>query len=169
MAANHERGFTVTLYKPFSMDHENGTIQLPCLFPPEEDDPVIFQEYVEEIDYHVFKATITTDPLTSPNDSIVVVIFGCFQELAFIRPAKDTRWTKIYIGLKQKHVLDILLHNNKLYALELGHRIISFDILDPYDSKVMLVDYEHRYSSEYKPYLVKSLEGDILQVISCFK
>ena len=141
--------FSVTLYKPYSTLQENATIHLPCLFPPDIEDyePENFQELIDDCGYHIFKATITADPLTNPNDCMVVVIFSEFRELAFIRPTKDKTWTKI----------------------DLDDELISFDISDPYKSKFTWVGTQEPFTPTIKPYLLKSYEGDILQVIRYHK
>lgn len=157
--------FTVTLYKPYSMVHENSTkIHLPCLFPPEmdEENPESFREFVQDCGYHVFKATITADPLTNPDDYMVVVIFRYSLELAFIRPAIDSKWTKV--DLDQRGIFDILFHNNKLYVLKLEDELLSYDILGPSKSHVTLIEHTDHRDGYVKPYLVTSSEGDVLQV-----
>lgn len=72
-----------TLYKPFSENIENMTIQLPPSFLPE--DGLEHNARCREI--YVFKmTTITPDPVTNPKDIVIVVIFGEYCCLAYIRP-----------------------------------------------------------------------------------
>ncbi|KAL5570074.1 hypothetical protein UlMin_026649 [Ulmus minor] len=168
------KDYTVSLYNPYSMlvgNCNKYNIQLPILFPTQPfllpGDEYDFENFSddeseEDFDYHIFKATITADPLENPNDCTIAVIFGDSFNLAFIRLGKDTTWTKIDWGGSFD---DILPYNNHFYALDNLGRLISFDD-DPHNFNVNLVTRENlRTRVIYsKRYLVKSCGGDILQV-----
>lgn len=166
-----EEDFSVTLHKPFSMANEVATIRLPCLFPPSAEDDLdlgTIEPYIENCYDHISKATITADPLANPNDCVVVVIYGEIREVAFIRPAKDTTWTKV--DLKEKYVFDIVFHNNEFFALSFNSgRLESFDISDPRNVKVKLVVDGDDIFYLVKPYLVKSHSGELLRIDMDFR
>ncbi|PON66015.1 hypothetical protein PanWU01x14_112420 [Parasponia andersonii] len=178
--------FTITIYKPFPLAKEKSTIHLPCLFPPkaedsedeeEEEEDVSEEEEEEEededeedvmsnigetYDGHVYKALITTDPLANPNDCMVIVIFGEFRDLAYIRPAKDTKWTRINVKWP---LYDILLYkDHALYAIDNQRQLECIDISDPCNIKVNLVTTSRDLSGCVKCYLVRSSKGELLQV-----
>ena len=156
------KDFTVTLYNPYSVDIENATIHLPCLFPPKEEDinPDFLEEVMEEYDRHIYKATITADPITNPNDCMVVVLYHCDREIAFIRPTRDQVWTKI--DPNEWGFSDILFYNSKFYALQIHDRLLSYD-LDA--TKSVLINFNELHWSQIKSYIVRSNDGDILQVV----
>ncbi|KAL5570062.1 hypothetical protein UlMin_026637 [Ulmus minor] len=169
------KDYTVSLYNPYSMLVGNcNNIQLPILFPTQpfllpgdeyDFENVSEDESEEDFDYHIFKATITADPLENPNDCTIVVIFGENFRLAFIRLGKDTTWTKVDGHRVWGSFEDILSYNNHFYALDTEGELISFDV-DPHNLNVKSITTENlRTRVTYsKRYLVKSCKGDILQV-----
>ncbi|EXC57185.1 hypothetical protein L484_000735 [Morus notabilis] len=171
------KDWTVTLYKPYSMvkggNNIDTNILLPCLFPPDLEgffDPDGIIDYAEVYDYHIEKALLTADPLTNPNECMIVVIFGEMQELAIFRIAKDTTWTKIngYDHDNKQIMLeikDICHHNNQIYAVDVHGVLRSFDVTNPCNPTVNLV--APRRASDHssvKRYLVESYGGKLLQV-----
>lgn len=117
--------YSVRLYKPYYIDIEgdsimedgstdaNIKIELPRLFLP-----VNILDLITIYDYHVVKALITADPLANPNDCIIAVIFGEFWEIAFLRYARDTTWTKVKVNtILDNRFHDITYYNNQIYAV----------------------------------------------------
>ncbi|PON53134.1 hypothetical protein TorRG33x02_306140 [Trema orientale] len=176
------KDWTVTLYKPYSMVKEGNNldtcIRLPCIFPIEleydlDDPQAVFYKSmgidIENLyDYHVYKALITTDPLANPSECTVVVIFGPCNELAFLRLAQDTTWTKIEPTIS--FLSDDIMHFNGLfYAVnQTNGELISFDVTDLCDSTIKYVAPEvpnfAPQRTHIKRYLVESCGGEILQV-----
>ncbi|PON97348.1 hypothetical protein TorRG33x02_068150 [Trema orientale] len=133
---------TITLHKPYFISKDgisdvNTSVLLPSLFPPDDDfdpenDPLPegyndLEEYlniIEGYDYYVRKTLITADPLANPNDCTIVVIYGPFNELGWIRYGKDTTWRKIdeYCGFE-----DIVRYKNQLYAIKKKGELLAFD------------------------------------------
>lgn len=182
------KDWTITLYRPYFFVKEGNStidtsIHLPCLFPPEvhnfdgEDDGIddvdqlddLMDDREEIYDYHVHKAIITADPLESRNECIVMVIFGQFCELAFIRLAKDKTWTRIdrrdYI-----HADDILHYDNHLHALSFRGDLVSIGITDSCIStlKVLPEFPTDNEAKTIKRYVINSYGGELLQVVRYF-
>ncbi|PON90858.1 hypothetical protein TorRG33x02_132640 [Trema orientale] len=126
----------VTLYKPFAEKNEEKIIHLPPLFSEAE-----AQLYADVRQFRVKKmTTFTPNPVTKPNDLIIVVICGEFRTLAFIRPAKDSTWTFLRIRVKLNESLgyhtsfdDVVYYRDKFYALTIrGGVLASFNINDSF-------------------------------------
>lgn len=82
----------LTLFKPFLINRSNG--KLPTLFPPIDEDEL--KRHVKCRENYVLKVTTyTADPVANPNDLIVVVIYGEFRDLFYIRLAKDAMWNRV--------------------------------------------------------------------------
>lgn len=174
--------WTVTLYKPFAMVKEgDGTgdiisIHLPCLFPPhlEDDYDPDGIEYPNLHAFHIVKSLLTADPLAYPNECTLVVIFSDMLELASFRIAKDTTWTRIntYVDEnEQKHlppIDDICHYNNQIYAIDCHGVLRSFDVSTNscYPTVKLVTRHTRSFISGYADcrYLVKSCEGELLQV-----
>ncbi|PON33223.1 F-box domain containing protein [Trema orientale] len=181
----------LTLYKPFVESIENTVIHLPPLFPPTS--IWLLGKIARYREYYVMKmTTFTPNLLANPRDLILVVIFGECRKLAYIRPAKDSRWTCVLDGTVS-FFDDVVYHENKFYAITTKSALVSFDVTDLKESKTKLVIDEEPSSDEeeddeeqssdneeeddkneesdevveklfcYKRYLVESF-GDLLQV-----
>ncbi|KAL5570093.1 hypothetical protein UlMin_026668 [Ulmus minor] len=156
------KDYTVSLYNPYSTLVGNcNNIQLPKLFPPGVEYDFEDESDDEDFDHHIFKATITADPLENPNDCTIAVIFSDF-ELSFIRLGKDTTWTKVY---RRGLFVEIMPYNNHFYVLDNIGGLISFeDDLHNLNEKVIIDDLRTLVHYCSKKYLLKSCRGDILQV-----
>ncbi|GMN43364.1 hypothetical protein TIFTF001_012567 [Ficus carica] len=64
---------------------------------------------------------MTADPLANPDDCILVVLYGSYREMALIRPAKDTAWTKIVVD-DTTMPWDMMCQKNDMYVLLQGAR-----------------------------------------------
>ena len=182
--------YTISLHRPYFIskgdNDANTSVHLPCLFPPEvfddeEDDPPLdgrvddrldarfndpqSEYYIGErgYDYHVSKALITADPLTDPNDSTIIVIYGGLLELACFRYGNDTTWAKIADGFRGFE--DMVLYKNQLYAIDTCTRLISFD---PCNGTIKWVEptIKSWYAYLTKRYLLESC-GELLLLVRC--
>ncbi|KAL6280318.1 hypothetical protein ACE6H2_017199 [Prunus campanulata] len=125
-----EENLVVTLMNPFSMvegckEKENSIIRLPPL--------ASFYQF-GELDYHVYKATISADPILNAHDFIVTVIYGHFSNFAVIRPGKDTDWSYINFNFEDdwefQQFHEVVHLEDKFYAVYNKNRILSFDARD---------------------------------------
>ncbi|KAL5567983.1 hypothetical protein UlMin_024558 [Ulmus minor] len=162
--------FGLTLYRPtFIIDegktYQNKIIHLPPLFPP---DPI--QDFdIELRGMYVKKVAIfTADPIGNPDDFAIVVIYRC--QLAYIRPAKDNKWTRIVdTKISFRAFDDVVYYNNQFYAITMSYgKVISFDVNDPNNLNVKLVirdSFGHHEKGTFVDvrYLVKSY-GELLMV-----
>ncbi|GMN44535.1 hypothetical protein TIFTF001_013725 [Ficus carica] len=152
--------FVVTLYKPFSMVEgggdvdTNATIHLPPLFPP---------DHAESYEYYVFKAIITADPITNPDQCVIVVIFSEFCKMAYFRLTKDVTWTGIeHVGWP---IDEVLYCYDQFYALNCQGDLVSFRIGEQYIRDVKVVARKPAITIVGKSYLVKSCGETFLNVI----
>lgn len=160
-----DESLAVTLYKPFVEGNRKPIIHLPPVFPPDN----ILE--APDREFQVFKvASYTPDPIADPNDVILAVIFGEYSELAYIRPTRDTTWTRV-TGLGITTFDDIVYYKGQFYALSYEGELVSFDVTNPSKSNMRLVlaeDSDKYYFVKrgfcYKKYLVKSYGGELLLV-----
>ncbi|KAL5567927.1 hypothetical protein UlMin_024502 [Ulmus minor] len=162
-----EVDYTVKLYKPNFMNSErksksNRIVHLPRLFPPawplEADD-------IEWRGIHILSTTIVeADPTRNPDDFVVVVRYGEFLQLAFIRPFKDTTWIHVDVG-ERITFADVVYYKNKFYAINYLGKIISFDVTNSSNLNIKLITSERSSTGFYgRRYLVKSQEHELLIV-----
>lgn len=165
-----EENFAVTLINPLSKskgmgERENLVIRLPQLNPPELSVRDIGrEEWVEDCEYYVIKATITADPIMNANDCIVFVMYAPHCRTAFIRIGKDTTWT--YIEKPCTGIVDVLQREGgKFYAVQRHGSLITFNITsESYsDVKYFACDVPPTWSTIMK-YLVESNEKDLMMV-----
>ncbi|PON66447.1 F-box domain containing protein [Trema orientale] len=119
-----DENFILTLYKPFKARDEKTIIHLPPLFEEE-----YAKVYADVRQYHVVKmTTFTPDPVTNPNDLILVVICGECSCVAYIRPAKDSKWTHV----RDITFDDVVFYKDQVYAItpQWSNKLVSFDITD---------------------------------------
>ncbi|CAL9004591.1 unnamed protein product [Prunus brigantina] len=126
-----EENFVVTLLNPFSMvkgreKKENSIIHLPPLTPPEWGK----EHWAKNCDYHVYRATISANPILNANDCIVFVIYGLDRELAYIRLKKDSTWIKVETMLNE--IDDVIHIEDKVYVVDDDGNLLSCDM--PYES-----------------------------------
>ncbi|KAL5570061.1 hypothetical protein UlMin_026636 [Ulmus minor] len=169
MAVNDD--YTLSLYKPYI----NTSIQLPSIFsPPPIDEDLVYDDSESEgssggyeplggHEYHILKFTITTDPLENPNDCVVMVIHGETYQFAFIRPAKDTTWTKFDVPAQLD---EILTYDNHIFGITLIGGLLSFDVSNTCNTNVKIItNGDSSWRGYYiKNYIVNSCRGDLLQV-----
>ncbi|KAL6280312.1 hypothetical protein ACE6H2_017193 [Prunus campanulata] len=166
-----EENLVVTLMNPFSMvegckEKENLIIRLPPL--------ARLYEY-GELDYHVYKATISADPILNAHDFIVTVIYGEFSNFAAIRPGKDTDWSYINFNSGDdwefRRFHEVVHLEDKFYAVYNEDRILSFDAQDTILRFDIISELEIKWGSltpmgcrPNKTYIVDSNENGFLIV-----
>ncbi|KAL5546238.1 hypothetical protein UlMin_005925 [Ulmus minor] len=155
-----EEDYTVNLYKPNFMNEEeksnpNRIIHLPTLFLAHRIDCGL----------HINRATIVTvDPIENPYDLVVVVIYGEFHQLAFIKPAKDNMWIRVDVG-EQVAFDEVVYYKDKFYAINVRGKIISFDVTNSSNLNINLVSGNRtRFGIGERRYLVKSEQEKLLIV-----
>jgi hypothetical protein len=117
------------------------------------------------------KVTLSADPLKSPNDYMIVAIYGSDDYIAFIRRGQ-LFWT--YIDTSNYSFIDVIFCKGLLFALNLHHKIVSFNIdcsNDHLDKKIITSNVVLEESMDYYPlkgkYLVKSLKEELWMVRLC--
>jgi hypothetical protein len=117
------------------------------------------------------KVTLSADPLKSPNDYMIVAIYGSDDYIAFIRRGQ-LFWT--YIDTSNSSFIDVIFCKGLLFALNLHHKIVSFNIdcsNDHLDKKIITSNVVLEESMDYYPlkgkYLVKSLKEELWMVRLC--
>jgi len=119
----------------------------------------------------VYKATLSANPITSPNDYVVAAICG-FRNLAFKRACQPF-WIHI---AHEFAITSVVFYKDLIFADNHGHTIVSFKINNPpcddsYNPNFTY--YEKIASTRYsvptqcydeRLYFVKSLNGDIWMV-----
>ncbi|XP_007211317.2 uncharacterized protein LOC18776316 [Prunus persica] len=142
-----EENFVVTLINPFSVvegckEKENSIIRLPSLARLYD-----FREF----DYHVYKATISADPILNAHDFIVTVIYGYFSNFAVIRLGKDTEWSYINFNLEDDYEFrrfhEVVHLGDKFYALYNDDRILSLDARDTIELSEIISELEVKWGS----------------------
>ncbi|XP_021800264.1 uncharacterized protein LOC110744588 isoform X1 [Prunus avium] len=126
-----EENFAITLLDPLSRtkgkeEKENSIIRLPPLISPPDDEGGALKFFTKHYEYYVKKATLTADPILNANECLVVVIFGYFSNMAFLRLSKDTTWT--YLDKEVKGICEVVCIENKFYVVDHWSRIFTFDI-----------------------------------------
>ncbi|KAJ1407825.1 hypothetical protein SESBI_24014 [Sesbania bispinosa] len=114
---------------------------------------------------NIHKVILSADPITRPNDYVVVAIYGHCHNLAFIK-AGQKFWT--YIHLDYRCFTDLTFYKGLVYAVGRWNNIISFNLNYSTDSsgseKMINVVSPSRFETNNyadRAYLVKSLEGDL--------
>ncbi|XP_062158018.1 F-box protein At2g17036-like [Alnus glutinosa] len=118
----------ITLFNPF----RKAKIRLPHILRG-------YRIYGNKYEHAVAKVTLSSDPASSPEDCLVVAMFGEYNELAFMKLG-DQSWTYVEV-------------------LALDHRsgIVSVDVNINKKKKLALVDLEYAYET----YLVETYSGDL--------
>ncbi|CAJ2673669.1 unnamed protein product [Trifolium pratense] len=120
-------------------------------------------------EFNVHKVTLSDDPITSPNDYVVAVIYSIRGLLAFIKAGQEF-WTYIQ-DTNHFGFIDVTFYKGLVYAVNRWKTIVSFDLCyssDPsgMERKIPNVALQGSYDETYSPltYLVKSLEGELWMV-----
>ncbi|KAJ1386689.1 hypothetical protein SESBI_40614 [Sesbania bispinosa] len=120
----------------------------------------------------VYKVTLSADPITNPNDYVVVAIYSLNCCLSFIR-AGQKFWT--YVDNDYFGVTDVTFYRGLVYAVNQWENIVSFNLSysdDPFGKEQIFPNnvLQGRYDETFSQmsYLVKSLEGDLWMVTRSF-
>ncbi|CAL5190155.1 unnamed protein product [Lathyrus oleraceus] len=137
----------ITMFNPFKSVS-------PITLPPLRTCP----DYYEGL---LPKVTLSADPITSPNDYVVAVIYTKWSRLSILKSGQ-TSWT--YIG--NYNLTDVIVLGDFFYVLTQEKRLLSFNLSyldDPDRAKTISPSPVHGigFHKDLKCYLVKSLEGDV--------
>ncbi|XP_057444999.1 F-box protein SKIP23-like [Lotus japonicus] len=141
-----ESNLTITLFNPFKN-------VAPIPLPP------LHKFYISQ----THKVTLSADPITSPNDYVVVAISNRECCIPFMR-AGQTDWG--YVHTTNPPYADIIFYKGLVYVAQ--NNIVSFFNLDHSGNKIIndasLGSVDELGACYVKIYLVKSLEGDLWMV-----
>ncbi|XVE64177.1 hypothetical protein DITRI_Ditri07aG0080800 [Diplodiscus trichospermus] len=157
-----EEDFSVSLLNPFYLVpgkkgcNPSAFIALPPVQPPK---PNVF--WAQYSDYHIHKAVLSANPVSSPDDYMVMVIFGAYFHLAFIRPSRDKEWT--YVSQDWRQYGDAIYYQDHFYAVDQNGRLLYCDVTDKPIFKY-LPSNQPQVMDWSKKYLVKSILGELLLV-----
>ncbi|XP_050365475.1 F-box protein At2g26160-like [Argentina anserina] len=85
------------------------------------------KEWITKCDYYVFKASLSADPISDPENSVLTVIYGEYDRLAFIRPSsKDKRWT--YVDKRWGTIEEVVYSRGIIYAVDNRSKLFSYNI-----------------------------------------
>ncbi|XVF85468.1 hypothetical protein PTKIN_Ptkin17bG0120400 [Pterospermum kingtungense] len=154
-----EEKTVIVLVNPF---RDGLTIRLPPL-----DFPAELLSYSE---YNVYKVILSADPLSNPDNFIVVAIYSGRRRLAFYKSSRNC-WG--YIDRSIIHIDDAIIYKGLVYAvIQFGNDIISFDVnssSEPWELKRFKSRKPRPEKVSELHYLVESSEGEILQVHRCIE
>lgn len=107
------------------------------------------------------KVTLSADPITSPNDYVVAVIYSK-RNLSILK-AGQTSWTSI--GKFNFYFMDVIFYKDVVYGLTDLKDVLSLNLSyfdDPDSVKTIRSPIpDIQFHKDLKCYLVKSLEGDL--------
>ncbi|CAL8172231.1 unnamed protein product [Prunus armeniaca] len=161
-----EENFAVTLLDPLSRtkgkeEKENSIIRLPPLITPPDDKGGALKFWTKNYEYYVHKATLTADPILNANECVVVVIFGHYSNMAFLRLSKDTTWT--YVD-EVTGIREVVCIENKFYVVDVWSRIFTFDITTQSYSDIKFVAQGIKRTPFMLQYLVALNDKEVLMV-----
>ncbi|CAL5190157.1 unnamed protein product [Lathyrus oleraceus] len=138
----------ITMFNPFK------TVS-PITLPPLR----TYSDYYEGL---LPKVTLSADPITSPNDYVVAVIYH--RTLAIFN-AGQPRWTSIsYYGFI---FMDVMFDGDLVYGLTKHHMLLSSDLSYLHKGDITTTINcisNSSFRKDLKCYLVMSLEGDLWMV-----
>ncbi|XP_057510821.1 putative F-box protein At3g25750 [Actinidia eriantha] len=148
-----DKTMTITLLNPFT----SGVVTLPILNDPSGE----FEYWVDNHpDYFVTNGILSSDPLLSPNNYEIVVIYGGLGRLASLRSDNDS-WN--FINLGQHYVVDdIIYHKGQVFAVDSWSKLVRIEIASGATNYRVMTRRRNRCAQV--AYLVESQEGDLLMV-----
>ncbi|GFS45539.1 hypothetical protein Acr_00g0096650 [Actinidia rufa] len=148
-----DKTMTITLLNPFT----NGVITLPALNDPLGEFEYRIDNYP---DYFVVKGILSLDPLLSPNNYEVVVIYGGMGRLASLTSGNNS-WN--FINLGQDYVfVDIIYHKGQVFAVDSWSKLVRIEVDKGATNYRVMTGRSNRCAQV--AYLVESQEGDLLMV-----
>ncbi|KAK9665476.1 hypothetical protein RND81_14G114500 [Saponaria officinalis] len=118
------KSFEVTLVNPFYFGHMQGSIQLPPFIAAQDASEEAGENF--HLEYFVSKAILSTDPIASPNDYALMLIYGEMRMLGLWKSG-DTHWT--YINWPILIFSDLIYSNGQFLAVNNFGQIYSCDIV----------------------------------------
>jgi len=156
--ATIDEKFVITWVNPFK---DVAPISLPMID--------VYHSFKNYTEFNVQKVTLSVDPITSPNDYVVVAIYTTHGCLAFIKAGQEF-WTYIQ-DTDHFGFIDITFLNGLVYSVTCWKKIVCFDLCyssDPWgrEQRIPNVLLQRSDDATYSPltYLVKSLEGELWMV-----
>lgn len=115
--------------------------------------------HTTQYEFDVAKVVLSCDPCSSPNDFVVLAIYGLTKLLAYIKPGQK-RWTYVW-GFNRFE--DAIYHRGKFYVVDIDFRVLSLDVSK---SNARVIEVAPRTPTRLdKSYIVESSSGaDLLLV-----
>ncbi|KAK6284919.1 hypothetical protein POUND7_003871 [Theobroma cacao] len=154
-----DENMIITLLNPFK---DGITIDLPKI------EVVKTSSY----EYDIQKVILSVDPLSYPDNYVVVVIHGTHYRLAFYKSGQRD-W--IYLDKDFTLFTDVIFYRSLVYAIGNWNMIVSFDVNDsslddtlkPPKLKILVPAdkwYQNLDNYSYKAYLVESSKGNLFSI-----
>jgi len=113
--ATIDEKFVITWVNPFK---DVAPISLPMID--------VYHSFKNYTEFNVQKVTLSVDPITSPNDYVVVAIYTTHGCLAFIKAGQEF-WTYIQ-DTDHFGFIDITFLNGLVYSVTCWKKIVCFDL-----------------------------------------
>ncbi|XP_074293661.1 F-box protein At2g26160-like [Silene latifolia] len=156
-----EVSFVVTLINPFYFGNSQGIIHLPPFIAALDTSEEEGQDF--NCEYFVRKAILSSDPATSPNDYVLMLIYGEFQLLASWKSG-DTHWT--YVNWEVPLIYDLMYSHGQILAVDILGQLISCDIrVKPASHSIVSDHLLGMLGTFCRRYIVKLPDGTILQTV----
>lgn len=160
--------FEVNLINPFYFGSSKGIIHLPQFSPAID----MYKEIGEgfSFEYVICKAILSSDPISSPNEFVVMVIYGEMRMLAFWKPGAEI-WTYITWSLPQ--FFDVIYVKDHFLAVNTLGQIYSCEINDDanptYNLRSICDSLMGLLGNCCRRYIVELPDKTIMQVIRILK
>ncbi|XP_058222869.1 uncharacterized protein LOC131332584 [Rhododendron vialii] len=112
---------SITLQNPFSGE----TLRFPRVNTRGSIASPAWRRY----EFDVAKVVLSCDPCSSPNDFVVLAIYGLTKSLAYIKPGEED-WTYVW-GFD--FFEDAMYHRGKFYVVDIDSRVFSLDVRESND------------------------------------
>ncbi|KAH7550271.1 hypothetical protein JRO89_XS13G0163700 [Xanthoceras sorbifolium] len=145
MTVDEDRGLTLT--HPFSHCLH---IRLPDIMSKFDHSCEYYLRNALTYFFFIQKFLISSSPLSTPKNYIVMVIYGEIGELAYWRPG-DKSWNTLK-GCQNGRYSDITYYKDKFYAINYQGQIINCDIRDgsdPDDNNIVVAEQVTNMPSEF--------------------
>ncbi|TYH03898.1 hypothetical protein ES288_A09G255000v1 [Gossypium darwinii] len=111
---------------------------------------------------HIRKVVLSTNPISSPDDYMIMAIFGADHHVAYIKPSKDKKWT--YINHNWGVLHDLIYYQYHFCAVDHKGEVIYFNEFDGSFFKYLPINHRVELENFETKYLVESPIGEILLV-----
>ncbi|PQM40611.1 F-box protein [Prunus yedoensis var. nudiflora] len=139
----------------------------PIYLPPLNAHVLVYEPFYYE--HYVPKVILSADPTLNPENYVVVALYRCWFELAFIKAGQNS-WT--YVNPAGTSYGDVIFYKSQLYAVTSFVAIGSLDVYGS-DSNNPSQPPSIKLPTPRKPfrfycfhaYLVESTQGDLLHIL----